>query len=127
MTEYGIIGFFVFFGSIFVGGGLITSWLVAPRSPWNPSKHEPYECGESNIGSARIQFKVGYYLFALIFLIFDVEALFLFPCMQIFRSVTAGQIPGISVNVLLLEISIFVAILGFGLVYAWRKKVLEWE
>jgi len=127
MEEYAIIGFFTFLGTIFVGGGLVTSAIIAFRSPDNPTKKEPYECGEEVIGSARIQFKVGYYLFALLFLIFDVESLFLFPCVKIFRAVTQGEVMGISTGVLLIEIFLFVAILVFGLVYAWKKKVLEWE
>ncbi len=127
MGEYGIIGFFVFLGTIFVGGGMVTSLIVSFRSPDTQKKHEPYECGEEAIGSARIQFKVGYYLFALLFLIFDVESLFLFPCAAIFRAATQGQIPGIQTWVLLVEIFVFVSILVFGLLYAWKKKVLEWE
>ena len=127
MPEYAVIGFFTLFGSLFVGGGLITSKFLASRSPENPSKRQPYECGENAIGSARIQFKVGYYLFALIFLVFDVEALFLFPCMAVFKKIASNSAYGISGTVLISEILIFVLILGFGLVYAWKKKVLEWE
>jgi len=70
---------------------------------------------------------VGYYLFALLFLIFDVESLFLFPCVKIFKAVSEGKVMGISSGVLLIEIFVFVAILVFGLVYAWKKKVLEWD
>ena len=70
MQEYGIIAFFTFLGTVFVGGALVTSLIVSFRSPPNKKKNEPYECGEDVIGSARIQFKVGYYLFALLFLIF---------------------------------------------------------
>ena len=99
-----------------VFGGLLVSRLLAPHHP-NPVKNDTYECGEKTIGSAWIQFNVGYYLFGLIFLVFDVEAAFLFPWAVIIREL---GITG------LIEIFIFVAVLIFGLIYAWRKGVLEW-
>jgi len=126
MGEYGIVGGFTFIGALFVGGAMITSWLIAPRSPETPAKRQPYECGEAPIGTARIQFKMGFYLFALMFLIFDVESLFLFPCVAIFKKVVNGEY-SISVTVLFVEIAIFIFILAAGLIYAWKKKVLEWE
>ena len=103
------------------------SRLIAPRSPDTPRKLAPYECSMESIGSARIQFKVGYYLFALIFMVFDVEALFLFPCLSLFRDTGAGEGGGLSPLLALVEVGGFVAVLAAGLVYAWRKKVLEWE
>lgn len=127
MNEYGIIGVFLFLGSIFVGGGIITSWLFGDHSPDNQTKRLPYECGESIIGDARIQFKVGFYLFALLFLIFEVEALFLFPCVGIFRAVAEGSVKGISTSLVMVELAVFVSILGAGLVFAWRKGLLKWE
>lgn len=99
-----------------VGGGLVTSYLVAPHRP-NKIKNTPYECGEQPIGRAWIQFNVGYYLFGLLFLVFDVEVAFLYPWAVVFRQV--GLIGFI-------EMGIFIAILVVGLAYAWKKGALEW-
>ena len=99
-----------------VCSGLVASWLVAPRRP-GAIKNSPYECGEQPIGGAWIQFNVGYYLFGLLFLVFDVEAAFLYPWAVAFRQV--GWVG-------LLEAGIFLLILIAGLAYAWKKGALEW-
>lgn len=104
-----LTGFFVF-------GGLTASYLLAPNRP-NPIKNAPYECGEKPIGPAWVQFNVGYYLFALLFLVFDVEAAFLYPWAVVFRE--AGWLG-------LLEIGLFVFVLISGFAYAWKKGALEW-
>ena len=127
MESYIMIGFSIFLGSLFVGGAIITSKLLAFHSPEGWRKVQPYECSETPIGGARIRFKVAFYIFALLFLIFDIEALFLFPCMKIFKSVVAAQNGSISPVVLLTELTVFVFILFAGLIYAWRKGVLIWE
>lgn len=101
---------------VLVLGGLLVSYLLAPRQPIGV-KHEPYECGEETIGPSWIHFNVGYYLFALIFLVFDVEAAFLFPWAVVLREV--GIIG-------LVEAGIFVLVLIVGLIYAWKRGVLEW-
>jgi NADH-quinone oxidoreductase subunit A len=127
MESYIMIGFSIFLGSLFVGGAIITSKILAFRSPEGWRKVQPYECSEKPIGGARIRFKVAFYIFALLFLIFDIEALFLFPCMKIFKSVVEAQNGSISPVVLLTELTVFVFILFVGLIYAWRKGVLIWE
>ena len=127
MESYIMIGFSIFLGSLFVGGAIITSKILAFRSPEGWRKVQPYECSENPIGGARIRFKVAFYIFALLFLIFDIEALFLFPCMKIFKSVVTAQNVSISPVVLLTELTVFVFILFAGLIYAWRKGVLIWE
>ncbi len=99
-----------------VSSALWISFLLAPRNPGG-IKNEPYECGEETIGSSWVHFNVGYYLFALIFLIFDVEAAFLFPWAVVFREV------GI---IALIEAGLFISVLLVGLTYAWKKGVLEW-
>ena len=114
--EYFFILVFLCLSAAFVAGGLIASRLVAPHRPGDV-KNAPYECGEQPIGRAWIQFNVGYYLFALLFLVFDVEAAFLYPWAVIVREV------GI---VGLLEVGIFLIVLIAGLVYAWKKGALEW-
>jgi NADH-quinone oxidoreductase subunit A len=84
----------------------------------NPAKREPYECGIETIGPTWIQFKVGYYLFAILFLIFDVEVAFLIPWAVVYKEIG---------TVALVEIIIFLFILGLGLAYAWKKRALKWE
>jgi NADH-quinone oxidoreductase subunit A len=120
MTEYIIIGVFALVGMLFAGGAMLVSRLLAPRFPDRGKKLEPYESGEDTIGSARMPFKLGYYLFALVFLV---------PVLGVLRSAgsgagEAGHLPPLLV---LGEIAAFLAILGFALIYAWRKKVLEWD
>jgi len=127
MDSYTLIGFSVFLGAIFVGGAIIVSKLLAFHSPEGRRKIQPYECSEDPIGGARIRFKVAYYIFALLFLLFDIESLFLFPCMKIFKAVVNNQVDGISQSLLFIELFIFVCILFFGLIFAWRKGVLTWE
>jgi len=100
----------------FVLGGLGLSFLVAPHRP-GMRKNDPYECGEKTIGPAWIQFNVGYYLFALLFLVFDVEAVFLYPWALVIRECGIAG---------LIEVFIFIAVLIIGLAYAWRKGALEW-
>ena len=91
--------------------------LISPKS-FNPQKGEPYECGIPTRGESMSQFRVGYYLFAILFLMFDVETVFLYPWAVEMRSMgTAG----------LISIAVFFSILVLGLVYAWRKGALEWK
>jgi NADH-quinone oxidoreductase subunit A len=104
-------------GALMVVGGVMLSRLLTPRVP-SKTKEQPYECGEIPVGSARVQFNVAYYLFALLFLVFDVEALFLYPWAVTLRE--AGFVG-------LIEILIFVAILVAGLAYAYKKGALEWH
>ena len=91
--------------------------LLSPRS-YNPQKGEAYECGIPTRGESMAQFKVGYYLFAILFLMFDVECVFLFPW-----AVRVRELAGAG----LVSIAIFFTILVLGLCYAWRKGALEWK
>jgi NADH-quinone oxidoreductase subunit A len=113
---YVFVLLFAAVAGLFVVGGLTFSRLIAPHRP-NRIKNMPYECGEQPIGPAWVQFNVGYYLFALLFLIFDVEAAFLYPWAVVLRVV---GIRG------LIEVGIFLLVLLVGLAYAWKKGVLEW-
>jgi NADH-quinone oxidoreductase subunit A len=115
MESESLILFFIV-ALILVGGAIIFSTLVAPSS-FNPVKSEPYECGILSEGPAWIQFNVGYYLFAIIYLIFDVETVFLFPWAVVMKAI------GIRAFI---EIIIFFFILGLGLLYAWKKGALKW-
>lgn len=116
MNSESLILFFIV-AVVLVGGALIFSSLVPPKST-NPQKSEPYECGIPTEGKTWLQFNVGYYLFAILFLIFDVETVFLFPWATIMKSM------GIAAFI---EIIIFFFILGLGLLYAWKKHALIWE
>ena len=114
--DYWIVLAVIFLAGLFVAGGLIVSRLTAPHRPGG-LKNESYECGEPTVGSARIQYNVGYYLFALLFLVFDVESAFLFPWAIVYREIGLAA---------LVEALIFIVALITVLVYAWRKGVLEW-
>lgn len=102
---------------VIVGVGMILNWIVAPKSK-NKTKEEAYECGIPTQGSSYVQFKVGYYLFAIIFLIFDIETVFLFPWAVVMKDMGA---------IAFIEILIFLVILGLGLLYAWKKDALKWD
>ncbi|MBN4065752.1 NADH-quinone oxidoreductase subunit A [Candidatus Amoebophilus asiaticus] len=115
MEGEAIILFFIV-GVFLVGMGMLASYLLAPTSK-NVQKAEPYECGVETIGKTWIQYKVGYYLFALLFLIFDVEIIFIYPWAVVYREV--GMVAFV-------EILIFFVILGLGLLYAWKKGALRW-
>lgn len=125
MISYAILGLAIFLGAIFVGGAILTSKLLAFGTPESRSKVQAYECAEDPVGDARIRFKVSYYIFALLFLIFEIEALFLFPAMRIFREVSLKS----AAHALFLigELGIFILMLFTGLVYVWKKGVLRWE
>ena len=127
MDSYIIIGFMAFLGTIFVGGAIGAAKLLAFRTPDTVLKKQPFECSEPPIGGARIRFRVSYYIFALLFLLFDIETLFLFPCVKIFRAVVDGEIAGITHQLVFMELSVFICVLFSGLIYAWRKGVLVWE
>jgi NADH-quinone oxidoreductase subunit A len=94
----------------------IARW-ISPRT-FNRQKGEAYECGIPTRGSSWMQFKVGYYLFAILFLMFDVETVLLFPWALTARDLGSAG---------LISILFFIAILVLGLAYAWKKGALEWK
>ncbi len=96
---------------------LILAKFVAPKKP-GLSKQAPYECGMEPSGDSWIQFRVQYYVYALLFVVFDVEVVFIYPWALIWKQLGLFAF---------IEMALFLAILGVGLVYAWRKGVLEWE
>ena len=95
----------------------IWAWFFQPRKP-NAIKNSTYECGLESQGAARIQFKAHYYLYAILFLVFDVEVLFLLPF-----GVAASGLPAGALFVML----VFVLLLVEGLVWAWHRGHLEWK
>ncbi|EJX10976.1 NADH dehydrogenase subunit A [gut metagenome] len=90
---------------------------ISPRS-YNPQKGEAYECGIPTRGRSWMQFRVGYYLFAILFLLFDVETVFLFPWAAVVQDLGLYG---------LVSICFFLLILVLGLAYAWKKGALEWK
>ena len=108
---------FLLAGVVLIAGANFLSNLISPKSD-NSQKREPYESGMQTIGPTWVQFKVGYYLYAILFLVFDVEVAFLFPWAVTFKEVG---------TVALIEIIVFLFILGLGLLYAWKKGALKWE
>ncbi len=96
---------------------ILTARILGPRKP-NPIKQSTYECGMETVGESWVQFKAQYYVFALIFLVFDVETVFLFPW-----AISLNALPMFAV----VEGVIFILILVAGLVFTWRKGMLEWN
>jgi len=116
MSQWIYIGLFFIVGLIVPVGAITVAWILGPKKP-NPIKQATYECGIETVGDSWVQFKAQYYIFALVFLVFDVETVFLFPW-----AVKLGELGMFAV----VEGIIFILILIAGLVYTWRKGMLEW-
>jgi len=114
--DFGTLFFFIILGIILVYFPLLLQRLIAPSNP-SYDKKQTYECGEVSEGSAWVQFNIRFYVIALIFLIFDVEVIFLFPWAVVFNDL------GILAFV---EMAIFLLILITGLLYVWKKSDLDW-
>ncbi|PRX42015.1 NADH dehydrogenase subunit A [Planifilum fimeticola] len=95
--------------------------LLRPHNP-TPAKEVTYESGIDPVGGSWVQYNIRYYLFALLFVLFDVETVFLYPWAVAYDTLRNGI--GLFV---LVEMLIFVVLLVIGLIYAWKKKVLEWK
>ena len=120
--DYTTVAVFLLAGVLLVGAAVFTARLVAPRRP-SLLKSTPYESGIEPIGGGWNQSHIRYYVFALLFLVFDVEAVFIFPW-----AVSIDYFKGIGNGALVFfEMVAFVVILFLGLVYAIRKGVLRWE
>ncbi len=115
MSSESLVLFFII-GVVLVGGAILFSTFFAPKSS-NSAKLEPYECGIPVKEGSWIQFNVGYYLFSIVYLVFDVEIVFIYPWGTVMKEV------GLTAFI---EILIFFVILGLGLAYAWKKKALKW-
>jgi NADH:ubiquinone oxidoreductase subunit 3 (subunit A) len=116
LTAYSAVLAFVVVAIAFLVVNLLV-WKVLRPSRYSEEKLTTYECGENPTGSAWIQFNIRFYVFAIIFLIFDVEAVFLLPWAVVFRQL------GI---LAFAEGLVFIAILAVALAYVWRKGDLEW-
>lgn len=116
-VHYLFLGCFVLAALVVPALPLVLARFVAPKKP-GPIKNQIYECGMETEGDTWVRFRMQYYLFAILFVIFDVEALFLFPWAVVFRQV--GRL-GIA------AMGVFLAVLAVGLLYAWQEGALEWE
>jgi NAD(P)H-quinone oxidoreductase subunit 3 len=116
LVDWLYVGVFAIVGIVLAALPLAVVWALAPRVPY-PQKETTYESGVVPFGQAWAQFNVRYYLFALVFVIFDVEVIYLYPWAIVFRQY--GQYA-------FFVMLIFVGILILGLVHAWRKGALEW-
>lgn len=116
LSDWQFIAIFVVLSPIFPLAPVLINGLLGPRKP-NYIKQQTYECGIETVGDSWIQFKVQYYIYALVFVIFDIEAVFLFPIAAAY-----GQLEWFAVGAALL----FIFLLADGLLYAWGRGALEW-
>ena len=117
MAGFGAVYALFILALLFAAGALVTAWLLRPSLGYS-RKLTVYECGMPTVGTTQVKLNIRFYVFALLFLIFDVEALYVFPWAVVCREV--GPLA-------LAEMAVFLAILFLGLIYAWRKGALEWE
>ena len=117
LDQFAFIGFFLIVALIFGIAPPILAWFVRPRGKSNPLKSEIYECGMQTHGETWVQFKAQYYTYAIAFVLFDVEAVFLLPWALAYQQLALYAV---------VEAVIFILILLGGLVYLWRKGALEW-
>lgn len=126
-ASFGEILIYLVGGIIFISGGLFTAWIIRPKRP-NEEKLTTYESGEDPLGGAWGQVNIRFYVIALIFLLFEVEIVFLFPWATVFgREELIEATDGLWGWVALSEMFVFIFILALGLAYAWRKGYLEWD
>jgi NADH-quinone oxidoreductase subunit A len=117
LTDFGRVFLFFIIGAIFVAGGLLFASIIRPHR-WYPAKLSTYECGEEPVGSPWVKYNIRFYVVALIFLIFDVEIVFLFPWAIVFKNL--GMFAFV-------EMMVFLAILLVGYAYVWVKGDLDWD
>jgi NADH-quinone oxidoreductase subunit A len=117
LTHYFPILFFVVVALFFGIWSLVVSYLVQPKYP-EPEKLTTYECGSEPFSDARMPFPVRYYIFAMLFVIFDIEVIFLYPWAVVFTKI---ELIG------LIEMLVFIGLFIVAYVYAWRKGALEWD
>lgn len=126
MNQYSEILIYIIGGLAFIAGGLITAKIVRPSRP-NDQKLTTYESGEDPLGDSRGRVNTRFYIVALIFLLFEVEIIFLFPWATVFADKQLIQeTNGMWGWFALIEMFIFIGILALGLAYAWRKGFLDW-
>ncbi|WP_227766674.1 NADH-quinone oxidoreductase subunit A [Zhaonella formicivorans] len=117
LKEFSTVGVFMIVAFLFGIIVLATAWIVRPKRP-SPEKLATYECGLETSGPTWIRFKISYFMYALVFLVFDVETVFLYPWAVKFRVLEWFAF---------VEMIIFIGILVIGLWYAWKEGALEWK
>jgi NADH-quinone oxidoreductase subunit A len=117
MAGYGSVAIYLGFLIAFAVVSLAAARFLSPQRPF-AAKLETYECGAQPVGDAWVQFPVGFYLVALLFIVFDALAVFLFPWVLVVRTLGMAGIAAMGG---------FLAILGLGWVYAYRERILEWQ
>ena len=116
LFDFGSIFALIIIALVFIFFTLVFSWIVRPAKP-SSDKSSTYECGERPIGSSFVKFNIRFYVIALIFIIFEVEVLVLFPWALIYKSL--GWLGFV-------EMLVFVGLLLIGLAYVWKKGDLDW-
>ncbi len=122
LDRYGVVALFAFMAVLFPAIPLVFSWIIRPKKP-NKSKTTTYECGlefedfPEEAQQVWVQFRVQYFLYAIIFVVFDIEAVFLYPWAVAYNALGLYA---------LVEMVLFLGILILALAYAWRKGLLEW-
>ncbi len=117
MSEYLPVLIMLFLAAATAAGMIVATSLLGPKKHF-AEKMQVFECGENPIVSSKIRFSVKFYLVALFFVLFDVETVFLYPWAVLFRELGLFGF---------VEMTIFVAVLGIGLIYVWKRGALEWE
>jgi NADH-quinone oxidoreductase subunit A len=117
LSEFTFVGILILVAALLPIAGLGLAWLIRPKKP-NPVKQSTYECGIETIGDAWVQFRAQYYIYALVFVVFDIEAVFLLPWAVAYNQLSLFA---------LVEAVIFILILVLALAYAWRKGALRWS
>ena len=118
LHDYSYVLGFLIIGIGFVVVNTLLPFLISPKS-LGARRSDPYESGEVPIGTAWVQFDINYYLFALIFIAFDVEAAFLFPVLVVYKEAMSPMV--------LFELFLFLALLSFAILYAWKKGLFKWK
>jgi NADH-quinone oxidoreductase subunit A len=116
LTQYSFVGLLLLLAVGFALAPLLVVWLIAPRKR-SRSKEQTYECGVLTQGETWVRFRIQYYIYALLFLVFDIETVFLYPW-----AVSYGGLGFFA----LVEMVVFVVMLTIGLVYAWSRGALKW-
>lgn len=116
LSDYGLIGLLFVVAFALPILAIVSGSILGPRKP-NKIKNDVYECGMETYGPSWVQFKVQYYIFALVFVVFDIEMVLLFPFAAAFNAINIYAV---------IEVAIFVIILAVALLYAWKKDALEW-
>lgn len=117
MSDYIPVLIMLFLAAASAVGMLVATSVIGPKKIF-ADKMEPFECGESPIVSPKLRFSVKFYLVALFFVIFDIEAVFVYPWAVLFKDL--GMFGFV-------EMMVFLSILAIGLIYVWRRGALEWE